>query len=83
MQLFAVHATPTKSSSTITYETLDNICKAVKIPVVAIGGINSDNAADCIRAGCAGVAVVSAIFGAPKPSKAAEKIRHAVVSATV
>jgi thiamine monophosphate synthase len=30
------------------------------VPVVAIGGIDASNAADCIRAGAAGVAVIRA-----------------------
>lgn len=78
--LLAVHATPTKDSSTITYGTLAEICQAVNIPVVAIGGINAENAADCIKAGCAGVAVVSAIFGALDPTEAASRIRGVVNS---
>ena len=36
------------------------ICEAVSIPVVAIGGVDVSNAADCIRAGAAGVAVIRA-----------------------
>jgi thiamine-phosphate pyrophosphorylase len=36
------------------------ICAAVDVPVVAIGGIDASNAADCIRAGAAGVAVIRA-----------------------
>jgi len=36
------------------------ITQAVRIPVFAIGGIDASNAADCIRAGAAGVAVVRA-----------------------
>jgi thiamine-phosphate pyrophosphorylase len=39
---------------------LGEICSAVSIPVVAIGGIDETNAADCIRAGAAGVAVLRA-----------------------
>ena len=39
---------------------LRQICAAVAIPVVAIGGIDASNAADCIRAGAAGVAVIRA-----------------------
>ena len=39
---------------------LTEICAAVSIPVVAIGGIDASNAGDCIRAGAAGVAVVRA-----------------------
>ena len=36
------------------------ICDAVSVPVVAIGGVDAGNAADCIRAGAAGVAVIRA-----------------------
>ena len=39
---------------------LSEICAAVRIPVIAIGGIDVTNAADCIRAGAAGVAVIRA-----------------------
>jgi thiamine-phosphate pyrophosphorylase len=37
---------------------LERICRAVSVPVIAIGGVDSSNAADCIRAGAAGVAVI-------------------------
>jgi thiamine-phosphate diphosphorylase len=39
---------------------LRGVCAAVSKPVVAIGGIDAENAADCIRAGAAGVAVIRA-----------------------
>ena len=39
---------------------LARICAAVRVPVVAIGGIDASNAAECIRAGAAGVAVIRA-----------------------
>ena len=39
---------------------LGRICRAVSVPVIAIGGIDSSNAGDCIRAGAAGVAVIRA-----------------------
>jgi len=41
-------------------EELARICRAVPVPVVAIGGIDATNAAGCIRAGAAGVAVIRA-----------------------
>jgi thiamine-phosphate pyrophosphorylase len=41
---------------------LGAICAAVDLPVVAIGGIDARNAADCIAAGAAGVAVIRAAF---------------------
>jgi thiamine-phosphate diphosphorylase len=36
------------------------VCAVATVPVVAIGGIDAANAADCIRAGAAGVAVIRA-----------------------
>jgi len=39
---------------------LARICRAVSVPVIAIGGIDATNAGDCIRAGAAGVAVIRA-----------------------
>jgi thiamine-phosphate pyrophosphorylase len=39
---------------------LARICAAVPVPVIAIGGIDASNAAECIRAGAAGVAVIRA-----------------------
>ncbi len=39
---------------------LAEICAGVTVPVVAIGGIDASNAAECIAAGAAGVAVVRA-----------------------
>jgi thiamine-phosphate pyrophosphorylase len=57
-----VWATPTKPDADppIGLEGLAEICRAVSLPVIAIGGVNASNAADCIRAGAAGVAVVRA-----------------------
>jgi thiamine-phosphate pyrophosphorylase len=39
---------------------LRGICASVDAPVVAIGGIDASNAAECIRAGADGVAVIRA-----------------------
>jgi thiamine-phosphate pyrophosphorylase len=39
---------------------LARICAAVMVPVIAIGGIDASNAASCIQAGAAGVAVIRA-----------------------
>jgi thiamine-phosphate pyrophosphorylase len=39
---------------------LARICAAVRVPVIAIGGIDASNAAQCIRAGATGVAVIRA-----------------------
>jgi thiamine-phosphate pyrophosphorylase len=57
-----VWSTPSKSDADppIGLDGLRAICAAVDVPVVAIGGIDASNAADCIRAGAAGVAVIRA-----------------------
>jgi thiamine-phosphate pyrophosphorylase len=57
-----VWATPAKANADppIGLEGLREICAAVSSPVVAIGGIDERNAAECIRAGAAGVAVLRA-----------------------
>jgi thiamine-phosphate pyrophosphorylase len=58
-----IWATPSKpdAAQPIGLDGLRDICLSVSIPVVAIGGIDSSNAADCIRAGAAGVAVIRAV----------------------
>ncbi|HSC49551.1 MAG TPA: thiamine phosphate synthase [Gaiellaceae bacterium] len=57
-----VWATPSKADADppIGLDGLGEICRAVSLPVVAIGGIDATNAAGCIRAGAAGVAVIRA-----------------------
>jgi thiamine-phosphate pyrophosphorylase len=62
-----VWETPSKSDaeSPIGLAALAAICAAVDVPVVAIGGIDASNAAACIHAGAAGVAVIRA---APDPA---------------
>jgi thiamine-phosphate pyrophosphorylase len=42
-------------------EELAHVAKAVRIPVIAIGGVNESNAAECIRAGAAGIAAIRMI----------------------
>jgi thiamine-phosphate pyrophosphorylase len=51
------------------------------IPVGAIAGIIEKNAADVIAAGADGIAVVSAITGAPNPEQAARGLRALVDAA--
>jgi thiamine-phosphate pyrophosphorylase len=48
------------------------------LPMVAIGGIDAGNAAEAIRAGADGIAVISAILGASDPKAAAGLLRGAV-----
>jgi thiamine-phosphate pyrophosphorylase len=62
-----VWATPSKTDADepIGPDGLAAICTAVDVPVVAIGGIDASNAADCIAAGATGVAVIRAVSDAP------------------
>ena len=58
-----IWATPSKpdAGAPIGIDGLRDICLSVGIPVVAIGGVDASNAAECIRAGAAGVAVIRAV----------------------
>lgn len=59
----AVFTTSTKADAQlVSLETLKEICSAVSIPVIAIGGIDKDNLHILRDTGIAGVALVSAIF---------------------
>jgi len=71
----AVFGTDTKKNArNMTMERLKEICRAVSIPVVAIGGINANNLMELTHSGVDGVAVVSAIFAADDPSKATAQL---------
>lgn len=59
----AVFSTSTKlDAHTVSREAIRDICDAVSIPVVAIGGISEKNLMQLKNTGVDGVAVVSAIF---------------------
>lgn len=53
----------------------------VRTPLVAIGGITADNAPEAIRAGADGVAVISAVCGAPDPAQATRLLLERIRSA--
>jgi len=72
----AMFATATKSDAEIvSFETLLAICGAVKIPVVAIGGINGSNLEQFRNSGADGAAIVSAIFSQPDILSATRTLR--------
>lgn len=58
-----IWATPSKPDAAppIGIDGLRDVCLSVSVPVVAIGGIDASNAADCIHAGASGVAVIRAV----------------------
>lgn len=67
----AAFVTSTKTDAgAIDHKVLSDVAHSVKIPVVAIGGINKDNISQLEGLGLDGVAVVSAIFAADDISSA-------------
>lgn len=74
--LGAVFPTSTKiDADQMTSETLRDICSAVDVPIVAIGGINRDNLLNLAGSGVDGVALVSAIFSAEDIEKTCQELR--------
>ncbi|MCR5717862.1 MAG: thiamine phosphate synthase [Oscillospiraceae bacterium] len=71
----AVFSTSTKTNTrSVDNALLSQICAAVHIPVVAIGGITRENAPSLRGTGIAGIAVVSAIFAQENRRAAAESL---------
>lgn len=71
----AVFPTSSKADAVeVDFATLQAICRAVQIPVVAIGGITADNMTNLQDSGIVGVAVISAIFGQPDVKAAAQRL---------
>jgi thiamine-phosphate pyrophosphorylase len=75
----AIYPTSSKTSTTtpakvVGLETLRQVRQAVTLPLVAIGGINKDNASEVMAAGADAVAVISAVSGAESPEEAARQI---------
>lgn len=78
----AAFATGTKTdASAIDHNVLREICESVKIPVVAIGGINKDNVIKLKGKGLSGVAVVGAIFAQKDIVNSTIELKQAVLEA--
>ncbi len=60
---------------------LQEIARATELPILAIGGLTVENTAAVIRAGAAGVAVISAVTDAEDMARATEALREAVTAA--
>jgi len=73
--LGSIFPTKTKGDSELVgLETLHKVRRAVKIPLVAIGGIDGTNGAEVLEAGADSLAVVSAIAEDPSPVIAAREL---------
>ena len=71
----AVFPTATKDdASAVSFRALTEICTAVHIPVVAIGGITAENVQRLTGSGISGIAVVSAIFASPNIKDATKQL---------
>ena len=72
----AIYPTTTKVKTVLTStDTLRDICKAVPIPVNAIGGLNKGNIDVLAGIPIAGICAVSAIMKAADPKTAAEELK--------
>lgn len=70
-----IFGTATKAGTHhVEIDTLSRICQAVKIPVVAIGGINLSNVTKLAGTGIQGTAVISAIIASKNITEAATKM---------
>ena len=73
----AIFPTTTHVTTKVTpVSVLNDVCRAVPIPVVAIGGLNADNMDVLSESPIAGVAVVSAVMKAADPAAAAAHIKE-------
>jgi len=71
-------ASKTKASPPIGLQMLADSARNVSRPVIAIGGINAENAANVIRAGAHGIAVISAVCAAKDPKAATARLKEIV-----
>lgn len=73
----AVFHTDSKADAKeISFDTLKDICKAVSIPVIAIGGITEENVRELAGSGICGIAVISAIYAQRDIKKEAENLKN-------
>ncbi len=72
----AVFPTGSKADAVeVDHQVLQEICRAVDIPVIAIGGITEENVTTLAGSGICGIAVISAIFAKPDITAAAAGLR--------
>lgn len=72
----AVFPTGTKEDAVeVGKEVLKEICEAVSIPVVAIGGVGANNVEELAGSGISGIAVISALFAQPDIEQATRDLR--------
>jgi len=71
----SIYPTPSKETAEVVgLDRLRQVRQVVTLPLVAIGGITRDNAAEVMAAGADSVAVISAVLGADNVEDAARQI---------
>ncbi len=71
--LFGTHTKPNTQKTSL--KTLKQICNSVSIPVIAIGGITSENKSQALTAGAHSIAVSRAILTAPNISAQCQRFK--------
>lgn len=72
------HTTSKDDAGNITMNTVKEICEAVSIPVIAIGGISQENVCELSGSGVCGVAVISAIYAQKDILEVTKKLKEKV-----
>ncbi|MDR2873377.1 MAG: thiamine phosphate synthase [Methanobrevibacter sp.] len=76
----AIFPTKTKDTNEISINELKKIVNSVKIPVVAIGGINKENVSLLKNTGIKGVAVISSVMESKNPKKTSEELKNKITT---
>lgn len=73
-----VFATPSKAAHGVPQglKSLAEVCRAVAVPMLAIGGITLENAADCFSAGASGIAAIRLFQDAPDVAEVVRVFRE-------
>jgi thiamine-phosphate pyrophosphorylase len=76
----ALFSTSSKQDATLLPEgMLEDICRQISIPVIAIGGLTAERLQTLSNSGISGAAIVSAIMGAPDPRLAAMELKNVLL----
>lgn len=67
-----------RDAKLLSHEIIGDICDAVEIPVIAIGGIDKNNVGKLQGRGLCGVAVISAVFGQTDIETAARELKEQI-----
>lgn len=67
-----------KSTQPVGLIELEKVCKIIKIPILAVGGIDASNARNVISAGVHGIAVIGAVAKSSDPTKAVKELKEQI-----